>query len=391
MIIKMCLYFIYLFIYLVFIANVVHLRISSSNLFPNHFRAEFPFHAHNHTYQFSNKSCSSDTPVSVASSSTQSTLAKPIVTTAPSSVQQQQQYTQPISQNTIPQLKQKTGIIKSKVPPPVPPRGSPRVDRRTSAGSHKSMGLSPRATPTSTGEPNFLNDKYFDVIQQNVSLNLLTPQRVCQRRSSTPIIFGERRSPTCVSDWLEVNDFAASDFDEAALELDINETRIKIKKRKPLTIQTAILQRQTSFRSLQSSGSSVRSMVDSYLKKQNLSQKPKVPPRKTRNKANAKTNISRLRKTFEHDKQSNDHDVASNAHDRSSNDFNNASNPIIRIDRVDSIFDTLKRKRQIRPRNELDENGNEMAKKCEILQSHSNLEMIDDSKCLDFSIDGEFV
>ncbi|XP_055321416.1 phosphatidylinositol 4-phosphate 5-kinase type-1 beta-like isoform X5 [Sitodiplosis mosellana] len=110
--------------------------------------------SHHHHHHHATSSISKpETPVTVASSSSQSSsLAKPIQTTAPSSVSQQQSRQQPVSQ-MIPPLKQKTGIIKSKVPPPVPPRGSPRVDRRTSASSQKSAGASPRATPSSGTAP----------------------------------------------------------------------------------------------------------------------------------------------------------------------------------------------------------------------------------------------
>lgn len=321
----------------------------------------------------------------------QSTLNKPIVTTAPSSVQQQN--TQLISQNTIPQLKQKTGIIKSKVPPPVPPRGSPRIDRRTSGSSNKSIGISPRATPTSSGEPNFLNDKYFNIIRQNqhaLALNRLTPSKFNQnnqRRSSTPIFFGKNRSPSCVRDWLEINNFAADYYDENLDEFKITKPPkyAAIQPRRPLPIKTAHLQRQSSFRSFtQTSGSSVRSMVDNY-SKQNISQRPSAIPKlvqceavDTQSPTIERDNISRLLKTFEHN--------CIPMH------IEKASSITIRIDRVDSIFDTLKRKRQINPNRKLDANGNDVAKKCEIFKSHSNLDIIEDSTYLDaFSLDGEFV
>lgn len=178
------------------------------------------------------------------------------------------QSSQPISQ-TIPPLKQKTGIIKSKVPPPVPPRGSPRVDRRTSASSH----ASPRATPSSgRHEMNYLNDKYFDTIQPNPNnLCRLSPQHLYKKDDRpispprTPIF--RNRSPTCVRDWLEVNDFAASDYDESVLQFKITEPTkcVTIKPRKPLPIRTAHLQRQSSFRAFSySSDSSVRNKVEKY-------------------------------------------------------------------------------------------------------------------------------
>lgn len=174
----------------------------------------------------------------------------------------------------IPPLKQKTGIIKSKVPPPVPPRGSPRVDRRTSATSQKSTGASPRATPSSgRHQINYLNDKYFDTIQPNPNnMCRLSPQKlynndenVSASPSRTPIF--RNRSPTCVRDWLEVNDFAASDYDESVLQFKITEPMkcITIKPRKPLPIRTAHLQRQSSFRAFSySSDSSVLYKIEKY-------------------------------------------------------------------------------------------------------------------------------
>lgn len=325
----------------------------------------------------------------------QSTLAKPIVTTAPSSVQQQN--TQPISQNTIPQLKQKTGIIKSKVPPPVPPRGSPRIDRRTSGSSNKSIGISPRATPTSSGEPNFLNDKYFNVVQPNQcapSLNNYNNNNnnMNRRRSSTPTIFSKSRSPTCVRDWLEINDFAADNYDENVVEIfKITEPPkcVAIQPRRPLRIKTAHLQRQSSFRSFtQSDGSSVRSMVENYSKQNIPVHGPSAIPKATvqyhqtiitrKSPTVERGNISRLRKTFEHN---------------SIPIHMEQAGPItIRIDRSDSIFDTLERKRQINPNRKFDAPGNDVTKKCAILKLHSNLDIIENSKYLDaFSLDGEFV
>lgn len=245
-------------------------------------------HAHTHTQ--------TDTPVAVASSSsTQSSSAavKPTVTTAPSSssVTSPPATPPPLSSNTqpntmqmIPPLKQKTGIIKSKVPPPVPPRGSPRVDRRASGGggSYKSAGPSPRGATPSSGEQNYLNDKYFNTIQPNPNnVCRLSPQKLYKKDSErvsspssssrTPIF--RDRSPTCVRDWLEVNDFAASDYDESVVQFKITEPQkcVTIKPRKPLPIRTAHLQRQSSFRALSlGSDSSVRYKIEKYVEQNEL-------------------------------------------------------------------------------------------------------------------------
>lgn len=233
-----------------------------------------------------------DTPVAVASSSsTQSApVVKSIVTTAPSSSYvtppppTPPSLSQPNIMQTIPPLKQKTGIIKSKVPPPVPPRGSPRVDRRSSAGggSHKSAGPSPRGATPSSGEQNYLNDKYFNTIQPNPNnMCRLSPQKLYKKDSErvsspssssrTPIF--RERSPTCVRDWLQVNDFAASDYDESVLQFKITEPQkcVTIKPRKPLPFRTAHLQRQSSFRAFShDSDTSVRYKIENYVKQNEI-------------------------------------------------------------------------------------------------------------------------
>lgn len=175
----------------------------------------------------------------------------------------------------IPPLKQKTGIIKSKVPPPVPPRGSPHVDRRTSAsgGSHKSAGPSPRGTTSSSGEQNYLNDKYFKTIQPNPNnVCRLSPQMLYKKTNervpspSRAPIFRDR-SPTCVQDWLEINDFTASDYDESALQFTIIDPQksVTIEPRKPVPFRTAHLQRQSSFRAIsRDNDTSVRRKVEKY-------------------------------------------------------------------------------------------------------------------------------
>lgn len=176
-----------------------------------------------------------------------------------------------ITKSSLPPLKQKTGIVKSKVPPPVPPRGSPR-DRRESAGSNKTIASARGASPLS-GELNYLNDKYFDCVRPNTNnLCKLTPNRLHPNRSpqskcaSPQPIFGDRRSPTNVRDWLEVNDFHASDFDEIILRERQSQspTNVTIKPKIPISIKTSLLQRENSFRS---SGSSVLTMVKDYSKK----------------------------------------------------------------------------------------------------------------------------
>lgn len=195
-----------------------------------------------------------------------STPSKPIVTTASAKA----------SPSTLPALKQKTGIIKAKIPPPVPPRGSPR-DRRSGSSTNKS-GLSPRGTPPSSGSVNYLNDKYFNAARPNPKA-ILTGNEMKSTKSPVPIrtavvneqifptalilrpVFGDRRSPTCVQDWLEVNDFGSSDFDRKIIEWS-ERGKETAKNRKPIPIKTAILQRENTFKNISNSSGSVKSLAD---------------------------------------------------------------------------------------------------------------------------------
>lgn len=179
----------------------------------------------------------------------------------------------------MPALKQKTGIIKSKVPPPVPPRGSPR-DRRSGNGSHKS-GVSPRGTPPSSGSVNYLTDKKDKPVGRlNPIANRDSKAGTTDCKSPVPVrtavteqilptalilrpLFGERRSPTCVRDWLEVNDFGASDFDRKIIEW-ARGSKAAAALRKPIAIKTAILQRENSFKNISNSSGSVKSLTMNF-------------------------------------------------------------------------------------------------------------------------------
>lgn len=191
-------------------------------------------------------------PTTVAPSPVAVMPSKPIVTTAPS----QQQH----PSGTLPPLKQKTGIVKSKVPPPVPPRGSPK-DRR----GHR--GASPKGTPSS-GSYNHLNDKYFAACARKSSNNY-DKQRfdwlATNGSDEKPPSFGDRRSPSCVEDWLELNN-----FDVLPPAIDSPRKAIAEHKR-PISFTTKFLQRERSFHSIErsSSSSSVQSMVKSYSKPNN--------------------------------------------------------------------------------------------------------------------------
>lgn len=208
----------------------------------------------------------SDTIATVASSSNVSIPAKSQATAVPTATFQG-------LRSSIPPLKQKTGIVKSKVPPPVPPRGSPR-DRRDTGGSQK-ITASAHGTPSISGSLNYLNDKFFDYVRPNPNNSCkLTPIKLhskspTQNRSVSPQpIFGDRRSPTCVRDWLEVNDFSASNYDQRIFEFAepcVVECMTS-RPRRPIPIKTSVLQRENSFRASNNSGSSVRLMVKNYSK-----------------------------------------------------------------------------------------------------------------------------
>lgn len=390
-------------------------------------------------------------PVTVASSSSQSTITKSIVTTAPSSSFVPPPSTSPISQTSIPPLKQKTGIIKSKVPPPVPPRGSPRIDRRTSGSSHKSASASPRATPS--GEHNYLNDKYFDTIQPNPNnLCRLSPQKLYTKTdcdavspSRTPIF--RDRSPTCVRDWLEVNDFAASDYDESVIQLKITEPIkcVTIKPRKPLPFRTAHLQRQSSFRAFSySSNSSVQCKIEKYVEHNEMVANQTVYNSKdddtgisanivsdriksydcNQNAHNDRNNndsfnnnnhtnnnyihsesmdieatiekgtIFKLRKTFENASVQQQPPSIKPRTKKNQINENHANLQIPQIvfnEKSETVLKTLKRKQAPTINNKpIDENDN--IKKCEILKSHSSILSVENINYLDaFSLDGEFV
>ncbi len=77
-------------------------------------------------------------------------------------------------------------------------------------------------------------------------------------------VFGERRSPSCVEDWLEINDF---EYAPAPIDSPVKLiTPANLPKNK-LTIQTRFLQRENSFRSSGgSSGRTVKSIIESFSK-----------------------------------------------------------------------------------------------------------------------------
>lgn len=75
-------------------------------------------------------------------------------------------------------------------------------------------------------------------------------------------LFGDRRSPSCVEDWLEINDFDVPE------PVQYSPIKAKVPEpKKTLTIQTRFLQRENSFRSSGgSSGRTVKSIIESFSK-----------------------------------------------------------------------------------------------------------------------------
>lgn len=215
-------------------------------------------------------------PTTVAPSPIAATPSKPIMTTAPSqsnSAAVSAAATGSAVASTLPPLKQKTGIVKSKVPPPVPPRGSPK-DRR---GHHHHQtnsnraGSSPKGTPPSSGSYNYLNDKYFACTQsttsrrpsQTQSINNFDKHRFTILTNEEPVpIFGDRRSPSCVQDWLEINDFNISAPDQSPKRVIATASSVDVIVKKPIAITTQFLQRENSLRN--SASSSVRSIVKNF-------------------------------------------------------------------------------------------------------------------------------
>lgn len=222
-------------------------------------------------------------PTTVAPSPIAAMPSKPIVTTAPS---QQQN-----PSGTLPPLKQKTGIVKSKVPPPVPPRGSPK-DRR----GHR--GTSPKGTPSS-GSYNHLNDKYFDACARKSSNNYDKERfdwLATNGSDEKPPSFGDRRSPSCVEDWLELNNF---DVLPPAIPID-SPRKVIAEHKRPISFTTKFLQRERSFHSMgrSSSSSSVQSVVKYCAKPSNtVIVKPLVCVRPTA--INVKSSLENIRRHLE--------------------------------------------------------------------------------------------
>lgn len=164
--------------------------------------------------------------------------------------------------SVLPHLKQKTGIVKSKVPPPVPPRGSPK-DRRGGKQQHLSGGGSNAARfKMGTESSAIRDDKNAGSHHVTTSSGYLRPPFVAADGADnddcveavdyyTPdgveIVpkFGERRSPSCVDDWLELNHLH------------------NVQTTQQIRIQTKCLQREISFPAIKPQ-MTVPSMIQSF-------------------------------------------------------------------------------------------------------------------------------
>lgn len=151
--------------------------------------------------------------------------------------------------HTLPPLKQKTGIIKSKVPPPVPPRGSPKDVRRggssggarnrssSSSGSRTAAAsagaaLAPKGTPPSAGSYTHLHD------------TVTTETRAVVVRRVPPPTLNRH-----VHVWVQTSDFGVAASDDGDDNNDIRRPPTKSKSAHELTAPL----KQTAVRALNAS------------------------------------------------------------------------------------------------------------------------------------------
>lgn len=92
--------------------------------------------------------------------------------------------------------------------------------------------------------------------------------------AQTPV-FGDRKSPTNVKDWLELNDFGCVEPEVGVQKIGVLknfqcDVSIVLSPKKTIILQTESLKRENSFKALsQNSPSSVRSIVQNFEKKEN--------------------------------------------------------------------------------------------------------------------------
>lgn len=170
------------------------------------------------------------TPTSVGPSmfATVPATSKPVVTTAPSN----------LPPNNLPPLKHKTAIVKQKVPPPVPPRGSPRAKRSNQHGSGQTLNSTPKSI-SSTGS---VTARQFDSLMVD-SNSSITDDRI--------------------RDWLERIENIHEKPSAKKIEI-VEKPTVPMKPSIPaVVVKTQCLQREDSFKTLsqRSPLSSVRSIV----------------------------------------------------------------------------------------------------------------------------------
>lgn len=176
----------------------------------------------------------------------------------------------------MPPLKQKSNIVKAKVPPPVPPRGSPNARRgQTHKGGPSGSSASIGSRGTQGKNIKIVVDRYSDgpinQIDEAIKARYGKTKLNNQNLGQTPV-FGDRKSPTNVKDWLELNDFDCVEPEVGVKKIGVLknfqcDVSIGLSPKKPIILQTESLRRENSFKALsQNSPSSVRSMVKTFEK-----------------------------------------------------------------------------------------------------------------------------
>lgn len=163
----------------------------------------------------------------------------------------------------MPPLKQKSNIVKAKVPPPVPPRGSPNARRgQTHKGGPSGSSASIGSRGTQGKNIKIVVDKYSDGPLNRID------EAIKVRYGLTKL--NNRKSPTNVEDWLELNDFNCVEPEVGVKKMGVLknfqcDVSIGLSPKKPIVVQTESLKRENSFKTLsQSSPASVRSIVKNF-------------------------------------------------------------------------------------------------------------------------------
>lgn len=176
------------------------------------------------------------------------------------------------------------GALKARVPPPVPPRGSPR--RKDTQDSSRAHSTTPGTAAASA----------YDLYSNSAASVSVSSCNLLQLPSEAMPRFGERRSPSNVQDWLELHDLfdvcdspspspAVALVSPARRRESVQSVRSESSYRQPqpprLLTHVDIFQRQNSFMA-RSDRSSVGSIVRSF------------PPIRAESYRTARTSVSAL-------------------------------------------------------------------------------------------------